>query len=95
MHDSNEDSLFVPKYEPMDTFEEDVMSRATSSDEDEGDEFEVEAVLAERQDPDDPHATQYLIQWENYPMDQCTWEPLQNLGKGVLEGWEEAKAEIE
>lgn len=95
MDNSNEESLFVPKYEPADESDEDDVSSATSSDEDEGDEFEVEMVLSERPNPDDPTQSQYLIKWENYPMDQCTWEPLHNLGEGVLHGWEEARAEIE
>nr|NP_611240.1 oxpecker [Drosophila melanogaster]AAF57821.1 oxpecker [Drosophila melanogaster] len=24
---------------------------------------------------------QYLTKWEGYPIEQCTWEPLENLGK--------------
>jgi len=92
-HDMRE-SLFVPKQEALEPTEEDEVLSASSTGEDEDDEFEVEMVLAERPDPDDPTASQYLIKWENYPMDQCTWEPLQNLGEGVLQGWEETKIEI-
>lgn len=95
VHDMQE-SLFVPKQEALEPTEEDDVSSASasSSEEEDDDEFEVEMVLAERPDPNSPTTSQYLIKWENYPMDQCTWEPLQNLGEGVLQGWEETKIEI-
>ncbi|KAH7021125.1 uncharacterized protein B0I36DRAFT_29255 [Microdochium trichocladiopsis] len=88
------ESLFVPETEARDAADEDGLSATSSDDEDDDNEFEVEMVLSERPDPGNPGGFQYLIKWENYPMDQSTWEPLQNLGEGVLQGWEEAKAEI-
>ncbi|KAI1076510.1 hypothetical protein F5B20DRAFT_555393 [Whalleya microplaca] len=54
----------------------------------------VDDVYAERPDPENPGETQYLIKWEGFPLDQCTWEPLKNFGPGLLLQWEETKKEI-
>ncbi|KAK7747022.1 hypothetical protein SLS62_009279 [Diatrype stigma] len=73
--------------------DEDDVSITSTIDEPEGD-FDVEELLHERVNPNNPDEIQYLIKWEGYPYDQCTWEPRQHLGDGVFEGWEETKAEI-
>ncbi|KAI1412434.1 hypothetical protein F5Y13DRAFT_200081 [Hypoxylon sp. FL1857] len=70
---------------------------STNHDEDADQEKEwvVDDILAERDHPDMPGEKQYLIKWENFPMDQCTWEPAENLGPGLLSEWTETKEEIE
>ncbi|KAI0843733.1 hypothetical protein F5Y06DRAFT_255692 [Hypoxylon sp. FL0890] len=70
---------------------------STNHDEDADQEKEwvVDDILAERDHPDRPGEKQYLIKWENFPMDQCTWEPAENLGPGLLSEWNETKEEVE
>lgn len=63
-------------------------------DNDEEKEWEVDDILAERPDPDNSNASQYLIKWEGFPLEDCTWEPVENLGDGLLDKWEENKAEV-
>ncbi|KAI1300771.1 hypothetical protein F5Y03DRAFT_363497 [Xylaria venustula] len=57
-------------------------------------EWEVDDVLAERPHPDIPGASQYLIKWEGFKLEDCTWEPVEHLGDGLLAKWEENRAEI-
>ncbi|KAI1348561.1 hypothetical protein F5Y01DRAFT_291740 [Xylaria sp. FL0043] len=57
-------------------------------------EWEVDDILAERQHPDDPDASQYLIKWEGFKLEDCTWEPLEHLGDGLLQEWEQHQTEI-
>ncbi|KAI1343783.1 hypothetical protein F5Y15DRAFT_178307 [Xylariaceae sp. FL0016] len=54
----------------------------------------VDDILAERLNPDNPSETQYLIKWENFPLEESTWEPIENLGDGLLPQWEECKREV-
>ncbi|KAI1213592.1 uncharacterized protein F4807DRAFT_193235 [Annulohypoxylon truncatum] len=57
-------------------------------------EWVVEDLYAERPHPDIPGEMQYLIKWEGFPLDECTWEPAAHLGPGLLLDWEEAKEKI-
>ncbi|KAI8963007.1 hypothetical protein F5Y11DRAFT_320538 [Daldinia sp. FL1419] len=57
-------------------------------------EWIVEGIYAERPHPERPGEKQYLISWEDFPMDQCTWEPVEHLGPGLLAQWEEDKEDI-
>ncbi|KAI1766893.1 hypothetical protein GGR53DRAFT_183319 [Hypoxylon sp. FL1150] len=90
-------SLFVPAgdHEPNVA---DYNSASASYDvDDAGDdekEWNVEDVYAERPHPDRPGEFQYLIKWEGFPVDECTWEPVEHLGDGLLEDWENNKREI-
>ncbi|KAI1269679.1 hypothetical protein F5Y18DRAFT_106879 [Xylariaceae sp. FL1019] len=54
----------------------------------------VDDVLAERPHPEIPGAVQYLIKWEDYPLEDATWEPVENLGDDLVPQWEEVKSEI-
>ncbi|KAI0154477.1 hypothetical protein GGR57DRAFT_116046 [Xylariaceae sp. FL1272] len=54
----------------------------------------VDDVLAERPHPDIPGVIQYLIKWEDYPLEDATWEPVENLGQDLVPQWEEVKSEI-
>ncbi|KAI0181836.1 hypothetical protein GGR52DRAFT_568050 [Hypoxylon sp. FL1284] len=56
--------------------------------------WSVEDLYAERPHPEEPGRMQYLIKWEGYPMNECTWEPAEHLGPGLLEEWEENKKKI-
>lgn len=58
-------------------------------------EWDVDDILAERPDPNVPGARQYLIMWEGFKLEDSTWEPIENLGDGLLAKWEENKAEID
>lgn len=40
--------------------------------------YRVERILAERQEFDE---TTYLVKWEGYPDEQCTWEPKDNFSE--------------
>lgn len=56
-------------------------------------EFDVEGVHAEReQEIDGQLQPLFLVEWTNFPLDQCTWEPLQNLPEELTNQWEEKKA---
>ncbi|KAI0426985.1 hypothetical protein F5Y09DRAFT_317387 [Xylaria sp. FL1042] len=57
-------------------------------------EWEVDDILAERPHPDNPNASLYLIKWEGFKLEDCTWEPLEHLGDGLLQKWEEHQTEI-
>ncbi|TGJ80703.1 hypothetical protein E0Z10_g8067 [Xylaria hypoxylon] len=57
-------------------------------------EWEVEDILAERPHPNIPDALQYLIKWDGFQLEDCTWEPVENLGDGLLAKWEENKADV-
>ncbi|GAW14768.1 hypothetical protein ANO14919_041710 [Xylariales sp. No.14919] len=57
-------------------------------------EWDVDDILGERPHPDIPNAFQYLIKWDGFQLEDCTWEPVENLGDGLLTKWEENKAEI-
>ena len=62
-----------------------------SDDELDEDVFIVERILAERYDPVEQKA-QYLIKWENYGDEECTWEPVENFNtKEVLLQWRDQK----
>ncbi|KAI0402973.1 hypothetical protein F4802DRAFT_573260 [Xylaria palmicola] len=57
-------------------------------------EWEVDDILAARPHPDRPDALLYFIKWEGFGLEHCTWEPIEHLGDGLLDKWEENKAEI-
>jgi chromo domain-containing protein 1 len=60
---------------------------------DEEKEFVVDAILAERpnKNPHQEGDMEYLIKWENYPLDQCTWEAVGNLSEDLQEQWREQR----
>ncbi|KAF1935467.1 hypothetical protein EJ02DRAFT_389143 [Clathrospora elynae] len=54
----------------------------TSTDLDEGGEYNVDKILAEKwlhEWPDGYVGMKWLLRWEGYRMDECTWEPKHNL----------------
>ncbi|KAI1366360.1 hypothetical protein F5Y08DRAFT_136618 [Xylaria arbuscula] len=63
-------------------------------DNDEEKEWEVDDILAERPHPDEPGASQYLIKWDGYPLEDCTWEPVEHLKEVLLDMWEQNKTEV-
>lgn len=55
--------------------------------------YVVEDVHAEKEEVIDGQIqTRYLVEWANFPLDQCTWEPLENLEEETARQWEEKKA---
>ncbi|KAI0518547.1 hypothetical protein F5B22DRAFT_69874 [Xylaria bambusicola] len=87
---------FSPSSQDDDDDDDDNLSITSTviEDNDSEKEWDVEDILAERQNPDVPDTSQYLVKWENFPMEDCTWEPIEHLGDGLLETWEEIKAGI-
>ncbi|KAI0876361.1 hypothetical protein GGS24DRAFT_451696 [Hypoxylon argillaceum] len=76
--------------------EDDISLNSTDvEDNDSEKEWEVEDILADRPDPNNPNALHYLIKWEGFKLEYCTWEPVENLGDGLLAKWDENKSEIE
>lgn len=53
-------------------------------------EFAVEGIRAER-DIEGVHM--YLVEWSNFPLDQCTYEPESNLRDELKAEWEEKKVD--
>ncbi|KAH9898636.1 hypothetical protein F4778DRAFT_782757 [Xylariomycetidae sp. FL2044] len=90
------DNLPLVSEERADEDEDDVSITSTNdgASNDEEKEWVVDDILAERQNPLSPTEMQYLIKWEGFPLDQCTWEPEDNLGDGLLPRWEEIKKEV-
>ncbi|KAI2617420.1 hypothetical protein GGR54DRAFT_206520 [Hypoxylon sp. NC1633] len=72
-----------------------ITSTDPGDNEDEEKEWIVDDLYAERPHPDISGEKQYLIKWDGFPLDQCTWEPVENLGPGLLSQWEETKKEVE
>lgn len=53
-------------------------------------EFEVERILA---DDVVEGQTFYLVKWQGYPDEECTWEPLESFtSKTSIDEWERQKA---
>lgn len=56
-------------------------------------EYAVETVLAERETG---VVTQYLVKWEGYPEERCTWEPATSFQSlETLSDWDKKKLRIE
>ncbi|KAI8624590.1 hypothetical protein F5Y19DRAFT_309244 [Xylariaceae sp. FL1651] len=96
---SNSSELPMAQVEdgPREQEDDDDLSITSTSPEDDDSEKEwcVDDVLAERPHPHVPGTMQYLIKWEGFELKDCTWEPLENLGVGLLPQWEETKREID
>lgn len=74
--------------------EDDSASLASTDTEqhDPNEEFDVKTIHLEmKSDKPDSHEMSYLVEWENYPLDRCTWEPASNIGPELLKIWEEKK----
>lgn len=62
-----------------------------SFDEGEGDVYDVERILAEKINEEDVHV--YLVKWDGYPDEECTWEPAENFtDPDALREWAAQKA---
>jgi len=92
-------SLFLPEISQSPVPEEDDDDLSITSTDpggaDSDKDWFVDDILAERPHSSIPGAKQYLIMWEDFDLLDCTWEPVENLGDGLLAQWEEKKAEIE
>ncbi|CAN8103477.1 unnamed protein product [Discula destructiva] len=56
-------------------------------------EYVVEDVHAEgEKEVDGERKKVFLVEWANFPLDECTWEPLDNLSAELADQWEEKKA---
>lgn len=58
---------------------------------DPGTEFVVEDVHCEQVDLNDGQL-KYLVEWANFPLDECTWEPEKDLPQDLRDQWEKKKA---
>lgn len=54
-------------------------------------EFVVEEIRSERVDPADG-VLKYLVEWANFPLDECTWEPESGISEVLKDSWDEKKA---
>ncbi|KAK2607696.1 hypothetical protein N8I77_006357 [Diaporthe amygdali] len=54
-------------------------------------EFVVEDIHCERVDPADG-ILKYLVEWSNFPIDECTWEPVSGISEILKRSWEDKKA---
>lgn len=74
-----------------DNDDSDTISLTTTVDEQYPDdaEYVVEGVHAERFDG---NTQKFLVEWSNFPLDQCTWEPVENLPEELKVQWEEKKS---
>lgn len=62
-----------------------------SSDGDEDDVYDVERILAEKVDDAREHV--YLVKWDGYPDEECTWEPAEHFtDPDALREWAAQKA---
>ncbi|KAH8677504.1 hypothetical protein BX600DRAFT_129888 [Xylariales sp. PMI_506] len=86
-------SLFVGNREESEDDDDISLTSTVVSEHDESEEFEVDAILAERPNPGSPGDMQYLIKWEGYDMDQCTWESAGNLSEDLREQWRQQRGE--
>jgi len=58
---------------------------------DEDNEYEIERILAEKIDDENNHV--YLVKWDGYPDEECTWEPAENFTHpDALREWAAQKA---
>lgn len=80
----------------QDEDEDNISITSTNAEDNDSDkEWDVDDILAERSRPGVPGARQYLIMWEGFKLEDCTWEPIENLGDGLLARWRENKSEID
>jgi chromo domain-containing protein 1 len=54
-------------------------------------EFVVEGIRSERVDPADG-VLKYLVEWANFPLDECTWEPESGISEILKDSWVREKA---
>lgn len=52
------------------------MADSMLSNEEEAGVYDVERILAEKIDDENVHI--YLVKWDGYPDEECTWEPAEN-----------------
>lgn len=79
-----------PEVGPSDS--EDDISLASTASSDQLEEYEVEAILAQR---NINGIEQYLVKWEGYPYERCNWEPEESFCNPItLEEWGERRAAI-
>ncbi|KAK1832112.1 hypothetical protein QBC39DRAFT_257193 [Podospora conica] len=64
------------------------LTSTVSNSHDPDQEFNVQGILAIS-----PSGSHYLVEWEGFPIYQCTWEPIDELGEELARMWEERKEE--
>lgn len=73
--------------------EDDSISLTSTAPSEPQEEYAVETVLAERETDG---VTQYLVKWEGYPEERCTWEPATSFQSlDTLSDWDKKKLRIE
>ncbi|OIW25825.1 hypothetical protein CONLIGDRAFT_647555 [Coniochaeta ligniaria NRRL 30616] len=83
-----------------------VMPTVASPEELDDDNISLTSTLPDEHDPEEEFAVKtihmenvaedggemlYLVEWEDYPLDRCTWEPASNIGEELLQIWEQKK----
>ncbi|KAK8094734.1 hypothetical protein PG997_001419 [Apiospora hydei] len=88
-------SLFMNQNDQRD--DDDISLTSTVAEANDDDKlWTVDCILYERETEGSDHEgeMEYLIKWEGYPLNDCTWEPVENLSEGLLEQWKDQKDEI-
>jgi chromo domain-containing protein 1 len=71
---------------------DDSISITSTVDSEKQDEYVVEAIIAERENDGE---RQYLVRWEGYPDERCTWEPRSSFqNENTLLDWEAQKSRV-
>lgn len=88
-------SLFVGEDDEVDDSDVISLTSTVDSEHDADEEFVVDAVLAEVLSGDLTQGGEmlYLIKWETYPLERCTWESEENLSDELREQWQEQQQE--
>lgn len=83
-----------------------IISTVASPEEEEDDNISLTSTLPDDHDPEEEFAVKtihmentvdegeemlYLVEWEDYPLHRCTWEPASNIGDELLQIWTQKK----
>lgn len=78
---------------PLDMTDDDSISITSTAASAQRDNYFVEGVIAEREDDDGE--MKYLVRWEGYPDERCTWEPASNFeNEATLLDWQTQKMRV-
>lgn len=76
---------------PSDMTDDDSISITSTPASEVRDEYVVEGIIAER---DNDGTTEYLVRWEGYPDERCTWETRSNFHEDTMLDWETQKMRV-
>lgn len=86
---NSETQTGTPKSAANDDDDNISLTSTVTSEHDPDKEFTVETIHLEAPAPDGE--TLYLVEWADYPLSRCTWEPASNIGPELSMQWEAKK----